>query len=217
LKKDNDKELIEGLREGGEDSQRKFVSKYYDDLFRYIFYGGKSRCRSDAEEITNDAFFRAFKAIDGFKGKCSIKTWLFRLAHNAAIDFYRSPNSRYSFVSVNENIRIQEPFGTELFSEQKHYDPTEEAVKREEREKIQECLQQLSEEHRLVITLRVINGYSTRETAEIMKKTEGAIKMLLLRAKRNWVKIIKKHPYFMDNHNDTQAVRQDESEGNGFL
>lgn len=197
LPENSEQELIEGLINELEDAQRGFFNQYYEDMLHHLSYSGKARCKHDTEDITIETFYRAFRDIKRFRAKSSLRTWLFRIADHAAVDFYRSPKNRYSAASLEENTHISPPT-TYLSSEQGFSDPTSEILEKEKQEKIQECLQQLSEQHRMVITLRLFDGCSVKETAQIMGKTEGAIKMLFFRAWGKLTKIIKEHPYFID-------------------
>lgn len=206
LPKDTEQELVEGLKDGQEDSQRKFFNQYYEGILRYLLYSGKARCQEDAEDITSETFSRVFRDIKGFKGRSSLKTWLFRIVDHAGIDFYRLSRNKYDTASLKENIQINESTApTYLSSEQRFSDPIADIVKKEEREKVQECLQQLREEHRMVITLRLIEGCSVKETAQIMQRTEGAIKMLFFRAWEKFTKIVREHPYFIDYHRNRKG------------
>lgn len=199
MSKDDEQELIKELIAGLETAQREFFNRYYNGLIRHLLYTRKARNQEDAEEIADNAFLRVFKDIRGFEGRSSLKTWLWRITGNAAIDFYRSPKNR-SLTSLppgNEQIN-DSVTNNSLSSEQSTPEPVTEALKKELQRKVRECIQQLNEEHRTVITLRMIDGYSVKETAQLMKKTEGAVKMLFLRAWRKLTKIVKEDPYFID-------------------
>lgn len=197
----NDKEqtIIKGLIDSNENVQKEFLKQYYESILRYLFYNKKVKNQHDAEEIINDTFFLAFRGIKKFKKKSSLKTWLFQIANHAVVDFYRSSRNRYSTRSVDENSQIKEPVAdTYLSSMQKTLDPASEMLRKETQERIQECLQQLNGEHRMVVTLCLIDECSVKETAQIMGKTEGAIKMLFFRAWRKLINIIEGYPYFID-------------------
>lgn len=199
MSNESDQELIAGLKEGRKEAQLEFFNRYYNSILQYLWYlyHGQAKICSDAEDIAINTFCRAYRDINKFEGRSSLKTWLFRIAHNAAIDFYRSPKNRCSLVSLEDNTEISES-ATHSLSGQKIRDPASEAVEKEKQEKIQECLQQLNRDHRIVVTLRLIDGCSIKETAQLMGKNEGAIKMLFFRAIERLSKIIKENPYFVD-------------------
>jgi len=199
LAESNDHELIKELIYGQKDAQRNFFDRYYNGVLRYLIYHGKARCQSDAEEIADDTFLRAFRDIKNFQGKSSLKTWLFRIVDHAAIDFYRSPKNKLSAISLEENTQIYDSLTTTHSSpEQRTPEQVSEILKKEQDEKIRECLQQLNKEHQTVVVLRLIDGCSVKETAQIMGKTEAAVKMLFFRAWEKLSEIIKEHPYFKD-------------------
>jgi RNA polymerase sigma-70 factor (ECF subfamily) len=199
LSHESDQELVAGLKEGRKETQLEFFNRYYNAILQYLryLYHGQAKICNDAEDIAINTFCRAYRDINKFEGRSSLKTWLFRIAHNAAIDFYRSSKNKGSLVSLEENTEISESATCSLAG-QKIRDPASEAVEKEKQEKIQECLEQLSRDHRIVITLRLIDNCSIKETAQIMGKNEGAIKMLFLRATGRLSKIIKEQSYFVD-------------------
>ena len=176
-----------GLRQNNEGSQRVFFNQYSEVLCRYLFHTGKANNNMDAQEIISNTFLKAFKGINTFNGKSSLKTWLFQIAKNAATDFYKSPKNRHEDLPLDQNAQVS---GCQ--------DILDNTLELEKQEKIRELLQKLNEEQREAIAIHIIDGFSIRDTSQVMGKTEGAVKMLLLRAKQNIRQNIEKSPYFKD-------------------
>lgn len=80
------------------------------------------------------------------------------------------------------------------------------ALSKERRDQLQRIIAQLSEDHRSVVTLRMIDGLSVKVTAKIMGKTEGAVKMLLMRSLKTLGPAIKAAPYFADFKHEEEVA-----------
>ncbi len=191
---DKDQDLLAGLKEGKEEARREFFNRHCKPLFRHLCF--KARCHEDAQDILYDAFFRAFRDIHAFEGRATLKTWLYRIAGHATVDFYRYRKRDPYLTSSKATVDEDSP----ALSSRIAKDPGQlaEVTEREKQENIEECLRRLSGEHRTVISLRLIEGLSVKETAQIMGKTEAAVKMLCLRAITNLKGIVKDHPFFQE-------------------
>lgn len=77
-------------------------------------------------------------------------------------------------------------------------DPVASVLSKERRDQLRRIIAQLTEDYRTVVTLRIIDGLSVKETAKIMGKTEGAVKMLLMRCLKTLGPTVKADPYFAD-------------------
>jgi RNA polymerase sigma-70 factor (ECF subfamily) len=143
---------------------------YVERIFSYIYHRvGQAEV---AEDLTGQVFMRMLEAIQtGNAWRTSFSGWLYRIAHNLVIDYYRR-RQRASFVDMDEASPIPSGSG----------DPvrTTEAVL--DRERLRAAMSKLTEEQAQVITLRFIEDLSIAEVAGIMEKTEGAIKALQYRA-----------------------------------
>jgi RNA polymerase sigma-70 factor (ECF subfamily) len=212
----NEKELIQGLCQGDPAIQQKFYSAYIDPLTQWLCHKGV-RCQHDMEEILHDTYHRAFKGIGKFQGRSSLKTWLFTLASRAKVDYYRrdfngSIQTPLEISDINENL----PPSKGQYRAKKADSETEGLETRtpiadttspelegmitaERREKVIEVLNQLTEDHRDILFLRWINDHSVKETADILGKSEGAVKMMTGRAMEAFRSNIDKSAYFNSN------------------
>lgn len=205
----NETELIRGLREGREETQRLFWDLHYEALYRHVeLNGARNRSTADAEEITSDAFRRAFRDVGAFRGDSTLRTWLFALARNAAKDYYRLAANKYppartvDAASVVHDVAAP-PYGVGAKPEAK-------VLSRERRDQLRRVLAQLTEDQRAVVTRRIIDGLSVRDTAKAMEKTEAAVKMLLLRALRTLGPMIKSDSYFADYAHEEEVADEGE-------
>ena len=134
----------------------------------------------DAEEVVQEAFVRAFGALARFEGRSTFATWVTRIAYHEAL---RSRRKRKR-VQLNDTQNIDQSTSVATSSVENELQRTE------AREMVTHAYDKLSANHRTVIMLRLIEGLSTRETAECMRVSESNVKVLLHRAKAKLVEVI---------------------------
>jgi RNA polymerase sigma-70 factor (ECF subfamily) len=138
----------------------------------------------DAEDVSQDAFLRAFHRLDRFRGDAPFRAWLLRIAHNAALDHLAR--------------RRPEPVDPQQFdaSEPSASRPPAERLELRERiERLERKLRGLSAEHRAVLVLRDAEGMSYEEIAEITDSPLGTVKGRLHRARREFVEMLRANSY----------------------
>jgi RNA polymerase sigma-70 factor (ECF subfamily) len=166
-----DQSDIEGLveRAAGGDFEvfSELYSIYLDKIYRYVFYQVKDRMT--AEDITEDVFVKAWKAIGTCKGKGkTFLSWLYRIAHNHVIDYLRKMQKYTSIEEMENMVTISDP-KLELEAELEH-------------QELLELVACLPQNQRQVIILKFIEDMGNREIGRIMNKKEGAIRVLQMRA-----------------------------------
>lgn len=123
------------------------------------------------EDLTGQVFLRMLEAMRGGKGwRTSFSGWLYRIAHNLIIDYYRK-RGQATFTDIDDSPNIHT----------RTADPYQTAAARLENDRLLRAINQLTEEQAQVVTLRFLEGYSIAEVAVILNKTEGAIKALQFR------------------------------------
>lgn len=168
-------DLIRSLRDGDSCGVGHFYGKYRDVIYRHIGFANSRRLTpQDAEEITQDTFIRAFRSVEDFRGRSSVKTWLITLSRNAGADYFRSPKNRYSGASIVSEASIAYSGGS----------PEEQLELWRQLEQFRQALFRLPRDYRAVITYRQIDGLSVKETAHLMERSEAAVKQLKVRALR---------------------------------
>ena len=135
----------------------------------------------DAEDILQETFIKAYKALPNFEGRSSLSTWLYRVATNEALMFLRK--KRPMQVSVDQPIENDD--GDERPRQIIDWCclPESELMSTEARANLDHSVEQLPESLRAVFLLRDIEGLSTRETAEVLDISESAVKTRLSRAR----------------------------------
>lgn len=166
--------LIGRAQTGDRDALNELVSFYWHPVFRFVSY--KTGSPEDAQELTQETFFRAFRSLATFrKTDATFKTYLNHIALNLIRDFWRKKGRSPTLVDIAD---YQEA-GAE------DDQPDVQAIHLERRETIAKALQELPGEQRQAVELRIIAGLPVRETAIAMGKSEAAVKMLQQRALRS--------------------------------
>jgi RNA polymerase sigma-70 factor (ECF subfamily) len=177
---DADLGIVRQVQAGDVGAFDKLIVKYRERVFGVVY--NLTANREDASDLTQEAFIKAFQAINRFQGNCSFFTWLYKIAVNTTLSHLRKNRMRsfFSLEKLNE-----EGAGSEVIDQlmDKH-GADRDAYLRELQEKLNEAMQKLSIPHRTVITLFEIDGLSHAEIAEIMGCSEGTVRSRLHYAKQ---------------------------------
>ena len=141
--------------------------RYRDAIFRYVFYRVSNF--QDAEDLTEQIFLKTWDGMSNYREEVPFKSWIYRIAHNAIIDHYRT---RKNDLPLQEYAVIP--------SDQPGLE--KQAIDDERVNQLASTLRRLSPTHQHVLILRFIMGLGTAEVAEILEKTEGAVRVLQHRA-----------------------------------
>lgn len=147
--------------------------KYHQELYQFIFYMVKKR--EIAEDIVQDVYIRVMKSYERFQGKSSEKTWLYAIARNTTIDYFRKQKTWKDRIFFNFNWD-QQPVIDPL------PEPSEVAVMQDEIKHLYQCLDRCTLDQKTVLILRYIQGFSIAEAAEILSWSESKVKTTQHRA-----------------------------------
>jgi len=169
---------------GNNAKEQKFIKiyeVYVDDIYQFIY----TRSGFDipvAEDITQDIFLDVFKGLDEFKGLCSERTWIFRIARNKLNDFYRRQYSRkFESCELEAGGQLQDPA----------QDIDAIIEKSVESRLVRECLSKLPQHYRLTLLMKYVDGKSIKQIANVSTKATKATKAtesMLQRAKGAFIK-----------------------------
>lgn len=170
-----DEELARRAANGDEGAFAELVERYLRPVFSFIYrYTGSA----DAEDLAQDTFVRAWRAIESFDVKKKLKTWIFAIAKNAALDWIKRkrPHAFSDFDTEEGGNVIAETFADPDF------DPDGLIRKIDAASALGIALQEVSPEDRALITLRARDELSFEEIAEIFGKPVNTIKSRYRRA-----------------------------------
>jgi len=171
----NEENLIEEAKAGNKKALTELVNKYDQTIYNFAF----KICRdpSKAENIMQETFFSLIKSLHQFDGKSKLSTWLYRIVANHCLMEARKKKNR--FVSLeNDDDLIEEKYVAD-WSTVPH-----KAIENDELRRIlDESIQKLSPEYRIVFLLRDVEGLSTEETGKITDLSVPAVKSRLHRAR----------------------------------
>jgi len=177
---DADWAVVKKVQAGDVAAFDKLILKYRERVYSIIY----NLCanREDAADLTQGTFIKAFQSINRFQGQSSFFTWLYRIAVNATLTHLRKNKLRtfFSFERITEEDKSSEIL--EALTDKRGAD--REAFVKELQEKLNEALQKLSINHRMVVTLFEIDGLSHNEIAEIMNCSVGTVRSRLHYAKQ---------------------------------
>ncbi len=164
-----EKDLICRAARGDAEAFRQLVEAYQTPAYRLA----ARMCGPDsAEDVAQEAFLAAWRALPEFRGDCRFSTWLYRLVSNAAIDCLRREKKHRDTGDVDD---LELPDGGPSPQEQAERSDTRDAVRR--------ALDRLSPEHRQVLLLRFMQELDYGEIARALDVSEGTVKSRINRAK----------------------------------
>jgi RNA polymerase sigma-70 factor, ECF subfamily len=178
----SDETLIQLVLDGDARAFEDLVERYQQKVFNIAFR--MSGNQEDALDLSQESFLRAYRALHHFKGQSAFSTWLFRIVNNTCIDALRKRKRQPLVVmSTDASIETEEGEYQIEFPAPESESPEEQTLSKELREQVQLALSRLSEEHRLALVLRDIEGYSYEEIAEILDLNIGTVKSRINRAR----------------------------------
>lgn len=166
----NDAQLMALARDGDAEAFGELYERYAQSIYRFL--SAHLNDRLDAEDLTGEVFLRVWRTLPSYSEQgVPILAYLFRIARNALIDHYRRTSRSGKEMSLEASpIVDHDP------------DPGDIAMSRMERQEVRRILDQLSEDYRNVLILRFLSELSPAETAHVMGRTEGAVRILQHRA-----------------------------------
>ena len=161
--------LVEDAQQGRREALEELYLLHFDRIYSYLHMSVGNR--HDAEDLTTQTFLKMLESIKRFRfQKAPFSAWLFRIAHNLAMDHFRA-NRRWQ---PEEHVPEPEP-PEESAAE-------EEALESIGRASMLDLIDKLSSEQQQVLTLKFVFNFTNGEAATILGKTEGAVKSLQHRA-----------------------------------
>jgi RNA polymerase sigma-70 factor, ECF subfamily len=177
-----DAELVARTQAGDAAAFDRLVVKYSSRLYGLVY--NMTSNHEDTNDLLQDVFAKAYRAIKGFRGKSSFYTWIHSIAVNMTINFLKKRGRRFqmSLDDVDANIEHDKEFMERTATVTSN--PVREADLRELQQRLNEAMMKLSYEHRAVVTMFDIQGMPHAEIAKILGVSEGTVRSRLFYAHR---------------------------------
>jgi len=180
-----DQALVLRFKNGDQAAFEEMVSRYWDRIYAMVHQ--LLRNQQDAEEVTQDAFIRAHRGLENFRGDSAFSTWLYQIATNLARNRYwywwrRKRDKTISFdqpVGDDNATPLSEIFVTESET------PGDATITQELVDTIAEGMEKLSPKHREILVLRNVKNLTYEEIAGILQISIGTVKSRIARARES--------------------------------
>lgn len=178
-----DELLIERIKQGDSDAYNDMVTRYWDRIFARVHQLLKNK--QDAEEVTQDAFIRAHRGLENFRGDAAFSTWLYQIATNLAHNryWYWFRRKRDQSISLEQPLSDDGELTLENVMPSSGESPAEAAVTQEFVDRVSECMSGLNPKHQEVLILRNVKNLSYEEIAVQLEISIGTVKSRIARAR----------------------------------
>jgi RNA polymerase sigma-70 factor (ECF subfamily) len=150
------------------------AERYWDRLYRWLYH--LTRDRHAAEDLVQETLLKAFAGLDKFKAGTNFGAWLFRIAHNNFANHYRA------------TLRRREPFPEDMPARDRG--PVAEAQSREALQQVAQAIRALPTDFRAALLLRVEEGLSFREIADVLDLTEETARWRVFKARQKLLSLL---------------------------
>jgi RNA polymerase sigma-70 factor (ECF subfamily) len=172
-----EKKLIENAQSGDKKAMAELVKKYEQTIYNFAFK--ICRDKNYAEQIMQETFYSMIKSLHQFDHNSKLSTWLYRIVANHCLMMARKRKSR-PFVSLDDD---EENLFEEKYAADWSSIPYRDTENEELKNILDNAIQNLSPDYRIVFLLRDVEGLSTEETAQVTELSVPAVKSRLHRAR----------------------------------
>jgi len=174
--------LVEEAKKGNQKAFSDLLLNYRDSIYYMMLK--MVRNESDAEDLTIEAFGKAFRNMDSYVPNFAFSTWLFKIASNNAIDFLRSKKTRQKHISIDYSHEDDETGLSSQFSLISNIpDPEEKMISEQNDKFLRSVIKNLHPDYKKIIKLRYFDELSYIEIAEELQLPIGTVKARLFRSK----------------------------------
>jgi RNA polymerase sigma-70 factor (ECF subfamily) len=166
--------LIVAAQQGDRSAFAQLIERYWDRLYRWLYH--LTRDRHTAEDLVQESFLKAFAGLKKFQAGTNFAAWLFRIAHNNFANQCRA--SARSREALPENVPDSQP------------GPLDRAASAEALHNLGRAIQRLPAEFRAALLLRVEEGLSFRQIAEVLDLTEETARWRVFKARQKLLSIL---------------------------
>ena len=175
---DPDADLVQRAQRGDTTALDDLVKKYTPKLYGLVYHMTSNH--EDTNDILQDVFAKAYRALKRFRGKSTFYTWVYSIATNMTLNALKKRNRRRTMSLNDVDLAIEKD--KDFIEATSKSDPVREANISELQERLNIAMQELSESHRMVVTMFDIQGMPHAEISKILGVSEGTVRSRLFYA-----------------------------------
>jgi RNA polymerase sigma-70 factor (ECF subfamily) len=182
-----DMKMIAAALAGNQAAYRGLMKKYHDQVFNVLYR--MVHQKDEVEDLTQEAFIKAFASLKNFNGEFAFSTWLFKIAQNNCIDFIRK--KKLQTFSIDKPVESKD--GEMMFEiPDSTYEPDKELIERQRAHLLEEAIKALPPKYRTVIIMRHSEEKDYQEIADELNVPIGTVKAHIFRAREMLNKALRK-------------------------
>lgn len=176
---EHEKHCIERVLKGDANAFEHLVHAYEKTVYNLALRTLGSR--EDAEDVTQEAFLKAYRSLDSFRGDSKFSVWLYRIVSNLCLDLMRSRQRK-----PTQSLTVEDDDGEigELEISDEHFSPEKLLDRKLTRESVQRGLAALPDDARQILLLRELQGMSYEEIGQTLDLEPGTVKSRIFRARK---------------------------------
>ncbi len=183
-----DLDLVDAALGGNQRAYTQLMSAYRENIYFMMFKMVNNR--DDAEDLTIEAFGKAFKRLEQYRPDFAFSTWLFKIASNNCIDFLRK-KKKATLVSLDQGYSNEDGDEMTIDIEEDNLNPEQAFMKEQRKEEMHKIVDQLKPKYKQLVELRYFEEMSYEEIADELNLPLGTVKAQLFRARELMFEILK--------------------------
>jgi RNA polymerase sigma-70 factor (ECF subfamily) len=181
---------------------------------KILSYLSRMLGENEAEDLTQEVFVKVDKALKEFRGEAQLSTWVYRIATNAALDRQHSSSfKQQARECIPDDPSCQnetEPEDKNVWTGEQKQDVDQQLIHKEMNSCIQEYIDQLPENYRVVLVLSEVEGFKNREIAEVLEVSLDTVKIRLHRARAKLKESLGNHcNFYLDERSELACDRKE--------
>lgn len=182
-----DYQLVQKAIDGDQAAYAELMHRYRDSIYFMLLKMVNNK--DDADDLTIEAFGKAFKRLEQYTPNYAFSTWLFKIASNNCIDFIRK--QRMKLYSIDKGITDDDGAEISIDLKSEERNPEQEAIRQQKIQLMRQVVEQLKPRYRQLVELRYFEEYSYEEISEQLDLPLGTVKAQLFRARDFLFQILK--------------------------
>jgi RNA polymerase sigma-70 factor (ECF subfamily) len=180
----NDSELVTVTLTQNREAYKELFARYQKKLFVYIFH--LTGNRDETEDILQNVFSKTYKNIKNFDTSRKFSSWIYRIAHNEAVNFLKRKSKRYT-ISWDDITTSKDKLDTASSDEL----PEDKWARQEIKKDMEQALGSLPEKYQQILKLKYLQEYSYKDIGVILGKPVNTVGTLINRAKKKLLEVVK--------------------------